>query len=173
MAVSRLGKRVPWYIAGVVAGFRVIAGEREYASGSLQNLFVGIWREEVTQAAVDGLYRGLRSLVREWPGGVGMFLYVEQGTVVPPPDVRDFLIEQRRLVAPHLLAASLAVEGDGLWSATVRTIAVTLGLASGTNYPSMSFGSVEEAITWQRSQLGPDFTVPTDIIVRAVASLRV
>ena len=55
----------------------------------------------------------------------------------------------------------------------MRTIAVTLGLASGTNYPSMSFGSVAEAIDWQRSQMGEDFTVPTDIIVRAVASLRV
>jgi hypothetical protein len=150
----------------------VIAGEREYASGSLQNLFVGIWREEVTQSAVDGLYRGLRSLVRDWPGGVGMFLYVEQGTVVPPPPVRDFLIEQRRLVAPQLLATSLAVEGDGLWSATVRTIAVTLGLASGTNYPSKSFADLAEAIAWQRSQMGADFNVPDDVIARAVASLR-
>ena len=156
----------------MVGGFRVISGERWYASGSLQNLFVGVWREEVTRSAVDGLYHGVRSLAREWPSGVGMLLYVEQGTVVPSPEVRDFLIEQRRAVAPHLLAASIAVEGDGLWSATVRTIAVTLGLASGTNYPSKSFASIGEAVAWQRAKMGPDFTVPADVITRALASLR-
>jgi len=156
----------------VVGGFRVISSEQRYASGSLQNLFVAIWREEVTRSAVDGLYRGLRTLTREWPSGVGMVLYVEQGTVVPSPEVRDFLIEQRRAVAPQLLATSLAVEGDGLWSATVRTIAVTLGLASGSSYPSMSFASVEGAVAWQRGQMGADFTVPSDVIIRAISSLR-
>jgi len=156
----------------VVGGFRVIANEREYASGSLQNLFVGIWREEVTRGAVEGLYRGLRSLSREWPDGVGMCLYVEQETVVPAPEIRDFLIEQRRTVAAHLIAASLAVEGEGLWSSTVRTISVTLGLASGITYPSMSFGSIVEAADWQRAQMGSDFTVSADVIVRAIASMR-
>ncbi|MCA9657664.1 MAG: hypothetical protein KC486_04930 [Myxococcales bacterium] len=156
----------------MVGGFRVIAVEREYASGSLQNLFVGVWRVGVTREAVAGLYGGLRGLIREWPGGVGMLLYVEKGTVVPPPEVRQFLIDQRREVAPSLVAASLAVEGDDLWSATVRTIAVTLGLASGTNYPSKSFASLAEAIAWQRAQMGAEFNVPDDVVARAVASLR-
>ncbi|MCA9637338.1 MAG: hypothetical protein KC420_15035, partial [Myxococcales bacterium] len=141
----------------MVGGLRIIAVEPSFASASLQNLFLGVWRETVSREAVTGLYEGVRSLVREWPGGVGLLFYVEKGTAVPPPDVREYLIEQRRSVAPHLLAAALAVEGEGLWSATIRTIAVTLGLASGTNYPSKSFGSLDAAATWERGQMGPDF----------------
>ena len=156
----------------MVGGLRRIASTPSLASGSLQNLFLAVWRVETHRAAVDLLYGGVRSLIREWPDGVGMMLFVELGTVLPVPELRDYMLEQRRSVAPHLIAASLTVPGDGLWSATVRTIAVTLGLASGTIYPSKSFADLHEAAAWQVGRMGADFSVPAESLVRALQMLR-
>ncbi|MEZ4452423.1 MAG: hypothetical protein R3B09_23360 [Nannocystaceae bacterium] len=156
----------------MIGGLRQIANTPSVVSGSLQNLYLGVWRRATPKSAVDILYDGVRRLIHDWPGGVGMMLYVEKGTALPLPEIRDYMLEQRRSVAPHLIAASLTVPGEGLWSATVRTIAVTLGLSSGTIYPSKSFAALEEAAAWQVARMGPDFSVPAEALVRALQTMR-
>ena len=143
-----------------------------YVSGSLANLFLGVWRREASMAGVDGLYGDMGALARAWPAGIGIVLFIEPQTILPTPDVREHLIQQRRAIAPHLLAAAVVAPGESLWGSTVRTIAVTLGLSSGATYPSKSVAALEPAAEWQVASMGADFGVPADAIVRGVASLR-
>lgn len=140
--------------------------DKDVIIGSLERLYIIIWRQDTTVAAVNRIGTIFREL---WAGGAGpqlLLTVVRPEAAMPPADARKALSAYLLSCAGRLLYSSVAFEGEGFKAAAVRGVITGLNLVSQLPFPHKIFPRVHEAATWLEREAraaGLAVSTPADI----------
>jgi hypothetical protein len=146
-------------IGTVIEAPRIRIVDREHCVATWDRVLLQIWRLEVTQGAVDELYKIGRQFVSEHKEPLNMLTIVEPTSPAPSDKVRASLSGLYRELAPNMKEQIVVAEGSGFRSALVRSVGIALSTIAPRSLPFKFVSSVDEAASMIRPHLSPKATV--------------
>jgi hypothetical protein len=122
--------------------------------GTWRDVFVTIWRREVTVASVLFIQHRVRAFARRCSTRrCATLTIVEEGAPMPSSEARTALSNMFRFNAEEILCSSVAMEGNGFRAAAVRAVADGLSLVARQPFPHKTFATIDQATLWLGSQM--------------------
>jgi hypothetical protein len=150
---------------------RIAAAREEYAIATRRRLFVTVWREAVTVAAVRAVDLAISQLVREIGAteSYGSVTVVERTMpLLMPDDAREASTALQRRWSTRMCCSGYLVEGTGFLPATVRTLTSGMHLVTRSSYPVKVFADPGLLASW----LAPHVALTPADVQQTIAEAR-
>lgn len=136
--------------------------------GRQGNLMFTVAYGGLTNAAIDRAFELHRSMKKDFPGGYVHFMVTRLGAPIPGGLQRERLSQLSREFAHHILASAMVIEGNALWTSTVRVALSAMSLARVKAQPRQFFVTPREGLAWLEKTAGAARQFRSDEVLRAM-----
>ena len=144
-------KSGPLPLSGALAedGLKVDSFDEGHCIGRYGMVVICVWRMLPTLRKLDAVRRATGEALVEYPGGIGSIGVTEQGTPLMGAAEREAASKLFSDFRQTTRFAAMAIEGDGFWSSSSRSMVTAISLLARVPFPMRSFRYVSDATAWQ------------------------
>jgi hypothetical protein len=118
---------------------RVLHVTENEAFGSLDDIYVLLWRAETTLEGMQALELEYPKFLRSRPDGIGLLTIVDVGTPMPASPVRKAIAAFLQAQGGRIKASAVLFDGNSLRASAVRSVATGLTLLAKPPFPHKFF----------------------------------
>jgi len=136
--------------------------------GNQGNLMFTVAYGGLTNSGIDRAIALHRTMVQNFPAGYVHFMVTRLGAPIPSGPERDRLSKMSREFAHHILASAMVIEGNALWTSTVRIALSAMSLARVKAQPRQFFVTPREGLAWLEKTAGDARQFRADEVLLAI-----
>lgn len=140
---------------------RLLVRDRDHIVFTYDRVFVMIWQNDTTQAAVNQANKFVVSFAdRLTPKRFCLLTLVEVTATAPSAGARSGLAKMLQDNTPYLIGSAVGYEGSGFRGAAFRGVATGIAVLSNHQFPHRIFSGVGAAAEWLATGLTRELGAP-------------